>query len=101
MVRFVVRGDEPSGRQEVVARKIVVCRNVGACGRGVGGRGVTDPVGEILPPALLRRGVRRVVPRRAPPVAFLPALGLNTGRNGGGVEVRKGPQRPAARVPGC
>jgi hypothetical protein len=44
VVRLVVRGDEPSGCQEVVAGKIVVRCNVGACGRGVGGRSATDPV---------------------------------------------------------
>jgi hypothetical protein len=46
MVRLVVSGDEVSGRQEVVAGEVVVRRNVGACGGGVGGCGVTDPVGE-------------------------------------------------------
>jgi hypothetical protein len=46
MVRFVIGGDEVSCRQEVVAGEVVVCRNVGACRRGVDGCGVTDPVGE-------------------------------------------------------
>jgi hypothetical protein len=44
--------------------------------------------------------VRRVVPRRARPVAFPPALGVNAGQNGDDVEVRKGLQRPAAWVLG-
>jgi hypothetical protein len=47
--------------------------------------------GEILPLASLRRGVRRVVSRCVRPVAFLPALDVNAGQNGGGVEVRKVP----------
>jgi hypothetical protein len=44
--------------------------------------------------------VRRVVPWRARPVAFPLAPGVSAGQNGGGVEVRKDPQRPAARVSG-
>jgi hypothetical protein len=44
--------------------------------------------------------VRRVVPRRARSdvVSFTP--GVSAGQNGVGVEVLKGPQRLAARVPG-
>jgi hypothetical protein len=53
-----------------------------------------------LPPASLRRGVRRVVPRRARPVAFPFAPGVSAGWNGVDVEVRKDPWRPVARVPG-
>jgi hypothetical protein len=51
-------------------------------------------------PVLFRRGVRRVVPRRARPddVPFAP--GVIVGQNGADVGVLKGPQRPAARVPG-
>jgi hypothetical protein len=38
------------------------------------------------------------VPRRARPVAFPPAPGATTGQRGGGVEVRKNPQRPVVWV---
>jgi hypothetical protein len=49
---------------------------------------------------LLCRGVCRVVPRRVRPDVVPLVLGVSAGRNRVGVEVRKGPQRPAARVPG-
>jgi hypothetical protein len=45
MVRLDVSGDEVSDRQDVVAGEVIIHRNVGACGRCVGGCGVTNPVG--------------------------------------------------------
>jgi hypothetical protein len=39
------------------------------------------------------------VPRRARPGVVALALDVSADRNGVGVEVRKGPQRPVARVP--
>jgi hypothetical protein len=50
---------------------------------------------------LLSRGARRVVLRRARPDIVLLAHDMSAGRNGVGVEVRKGLQRPAVRVPGA
>jgi hypothetical protein len=57
--------------------------------------------GRNLPPALLRRGARRVVLRRARPGVVPLAPDVSASRNSVDIEVRKGPQHPAARVLGC
>jgi hypothetical protein len=93
----------------VVAGEVVVRHNVGASGRGVGGCGVTHPVGELRlgshaapprAPALFRQGVCCVVPLRVRPGVVLLTPGVSAGQNGVDVDVLKDPKCLAARAPG-
>jgi hypothetical protein len=65
-----------------------------------GGTAAREPRAPPRAPASFRRGVRRIVPWRARPDVIPFEPGVSAGLNGVGVEVLKGPQRLAARVPG-